>query len=140
MHESVFSTTTLSGVAIAAGGSGAFPASQKQPLQIGWSELPPSYSTHTFAPTGGTAKKPTRPARPTASPSSSVPPPVTAGTDTMTRPAFWGSTLFSTFPRYLPKYVGHGTTTGVIEPVPSRREREALLVLALADRVATLLT
>ncbi len=42
-----------------AGKAGTSPIPQKQPLQIGKSGLPPSNSTQTLAPTGGTVKKPT---------------------------------------------------------------------------------
>src|SRR5215208_7656555 len=88
-----------------AGTTGTSPEPQKQPLQMGRSGLPPSHSTHTLAPTGGTAKNPTPgPAYGThgiAQPSR--PSPSASGELTWTRPSCKGSTLFTTLPRYLPK-------------------------------------
>ena len=52
--EKVFKIDDYSAMAIA----GVSPVSQKQPVQIGRSGLPPSNSTHTFASIGGTAKMP----------------------------------------------------------------------------------
>src|SRR3954454_20196888 len=93
--------TFICGSAIEAGHS---PTPQKQPLQIGDSVLPPSNSTQTLAPTGGSAKNPTPgPANGVQGRAQTVALPSAAGAVTCTRPIISGSMLSVTLPRYLPK-------------------------------------
>src|SRR3954452_18741013 len=77
---------------------------QDAPATIGQSGFPPSNSTHTDAPTGGTANSPTPgPAYGThGSAQLNCPWPSTEGTETRTRPRRVGSTLSTTVPQYLP--------------------------------------
>src|SRR4051794_23218966 len=88
-----------------AGVAGHSPMPQKHPAQIGKSGSPPSNSTHTFAPTGGIANRPTpEPAYGTHGVAQlNCPSPSTAGHFTCTRPCIIGSTLLAIVPRYLPK-------------------------------------